>query len=88
MMTRMQQSYPERQRPDWWHGLHLWQRALIVAVVFGALLISAGLIALGTGAHAGATSIPVVTTTTIPMYPPGIDEYYYWGQGQPLSQQP
>jgi len=88
MMTRMPQFHPERQRPDWWHGLYLWQRALIVAVVFGALLISAGLIALGAGEHTVATPIPAVTTTTVPLYPPGIDEYYYWGQSQPLSQQP
>jgi hypothetical protein len=86
-VTRIPHPHSERQRLDWWRGLRLWQRALIVAVAFGALVISAGLIALGAGEHKGATRIPVATTT-VPLYPPGTDEYYYWGQSQPLSQQP
>jgi len=91
MITRIPQSHSGRHGPHWWANLLLWQRALLVVVVLGALVISAGLIYYGprlqTEAPTGRAT-PATTTTPGPMYPPGTDEYYYWGQSQPLSQQP
>jgi hypothetical protein len=87
---RAQISYAShsRQRPHWWRALHRWQRVLLVVVVLGALLTSAGLIVFGAREPALVTPAPTTTTTQSPMYSPGTDEYYYWGQSQPLSQQP
>jgi hypothetical protein len=92
MITRIPQSHSGRHVPHWWANLLLWQRALLVVVVLGALVISAGLIYYGprmeTGTPTGRATPATTTTTPGPMYPPGSDEYYYWGQSQPLSQQP
>jgi hypothetical protein len=90
-MTRIRHAHPEQGRPHWWRGLHVWQRALLVAVVLGALVISAGLVYYGPRlqpaapapyARRGATTTPGQAT------PPGNDVWYSWGQNQPLNQQP
>jgi hypothetical protein len=91
MVTHIPQSNHERHRRQWWRSLRLWQRAVVVAVLLGTLIVSAGLIYYGprlqTAAPAGgATS----TTTTTPESStvPGTDPWYSWGQHQPLDQQP
>ncbi|MEP7187708.1 MAG: hypothetical protein ABI901_00795 [Roseiflexaceae bacterium] len=74
-----------------YRSLQWWQRALVVAVVLGALVICAGLIYYGPRVQTAAPAIPAMpatATTPGPIYPPGINVYYYWGQSQPLSQQP
>jgi hypothetical protein len=90
MITHIPQAPPGRHRPYWWANLVLWQRALLVVVVLGALVVSAGLSYYGPRMHTGAPTDQAApaATTPGPMYPPGTDEYYYWGQSQPLSQQP
>ena len=68
-----------------------WQRVLVVAVLLGALVIAAGLIYFEPGTTATPTTVPTApggTATPGPRYPPGTDEYYYWGQNKPLDQQP
>jgi hypothetical protein len=91
VVTRIRQSHPERDRPHWWRGLHLWQRALVVAVVLGALVMSAGLIYYGPRLQT-ATPLRRATLAATPTpgqaSPPGTDIWYYWGQSQPLNQQP
>jgi hypothetical protein len=44
MHTHVPQSHPRRHEPHWWASLYQWQRTLLVVVVLGALVISAGLI--------------------------------------------
>jgi hypothetical protein len=71
--------------------MRLWQRVLFVAIVLGALVVGAGLIYYGPRVQTAAPSgraTPATIPTAGPRYPPGVDEYYYWGQSQPLSQQP
>jgi hypothetical protein len=91
VVTRIRHSHPERRRPHWWRGLHLWQRALLVAVVLGTLVVSAGLIYYGPRLQP-ATPARRVTLAATPRpgqaTPPGNDVWYYWGQNQPLDQQP
>ncbi len=55
------------------------QRVLLVVIVLGALLSSAGLIVLGMREPTFIIPTPTTTTTQGPMYPPGTDEYYYRG---------
>jgi hypothetical protein len=91
MVTRIPQSHPGDHRPHWWRDLHLWQRAVVVTVVFGPLVISAGLIYYGPRLQ---TATPerrptlAASPTSGQASPPGTDEWYYWGQNQPLNQQP
>ena len=91
MILHIPQSHPRRHRSTGWGGLQWWRRALIAIVVLGALVISAGLIYYGPRIQTTAPTLqamPTLARTPGPMYPPGIDVYYYWGQSQPLSQQP
>jgi hypothetical protein len=91
MVTRIPQSKHGHPRRHAWWSLHLWQRVVVVAVVLGALVISAGLtyyeprIQTATPA-ARATSAAITTLRPAPL--PGTDPWYYWGQSQPLDQQP
>jgi hypothetical protein len=79
------------QRSRWWRALHLWQRVLVVTVLLGVLVIAAGLIYFEPGANSAPTAVPTApgtAATAVPRYPPGIDEYEYWGQNKPFDQQP
>jgi hypothetical protein len=91
VLTRIPQSHPERHRPHWWCGLQVWQRALLVAIVLGVLIISTGLIYYGPRlqpAPPARRTARAATTTPGQATPPGNDVWYYWGQNQPLDQQP
>jgi hypothetical protein len=90
MSTHSQQRHPIR-RYGWWRTLHIWQRVMVVGVLLGVLVIAVGLIYFEPGALAAPTPVPTApggTTTPGSRYPPGTDEYWYWGQNQPLNQQP
>jgi hypothetical protein len=82
---------PIAHRFGWWRTLHVWQRVLVVAVLLGVLVMAAGLIYFEPGANSAPTAVPTApgtAATAVPRYPPGIDEYEYWGQNKPLDQQP
>ena len=73
----------------WLRRAGLWQRVLTAATLIVALLLGAALLYFRPGSH------PVVDPHTSiaapvakPALPPGLDTFYYWGQHQPLSQQP
>lgn len=92
-MVTMQHPSSERRsdRPRWWRTLRMWERALLAAIVLGALVMSAGLIYYGPRLQTAApTQRTVLATTPTPgqATPPGNDLWYYWGQSQPLNQQP
>jgi hypothetical protein len=91
MSLHSQRRQPIPGRYSWWRTLHLWQRVIVVCLLLGALVIAAGLIYFEPGAAGAfqlAPTAPSVTTTPGPVYPPGTDEYWYWGQNQPLNLQP
>jgi hypothetical protein len=74
-----------------WRGLHLWRRAAVAAVVLGRLVISAGLISYGLRIQpANPAYRAMYAATPTPRHASmfGADMWYYWGQDQPLSQQP
>jgi hypothetical protein len=73
----------------WLHTASLRQRLLTLATLIVALLLSGALLYFQPGSH---TFPPAQTTAPAPgakpALPPGFDTYYYWGQHQPISQQP
>jgi hypothetical protein len=91
MANLLQLLRHRQQRTHWWQALRWWQRVTLVIVLLGALAISAGLIYVGVEVPTTPTAVPVApaeTATPAPLYPPGIDGYWYWGQNQGLDQQP
>jgi hypothetical protein len=91
VVTRIRQSHSDRHRPHWWRDLHLWQRILLVGVVLGALVASAGIIyyepRLQTATPTQRRSL-VATPTPGQAIPPENDVWYFCGQSQLLNQQP
>ena len=73
----------------WLQTASMWQRLLTLATLIVALLLSGALLYFQPGSH---TFTPPQTTFAAPgaqpALPPGFDTYYYWGQHQPISQQP
>lgn len=91
MSAHIQSPRYRQQRSRWWQALKGWRRTAVVIILLGALVISAGLIYVGVEIPippAAVSVAPVGTATPGPLYPPGTDEYWYWGQGQPLIPQP
>ena len=77
-------------RPRWWRALRAWDRAALVVVLLGALVLSAALIYFEpTGTPAGIPSkAPLAGTAPAgPEFPPGTRWYYQRSQWVPQDQQ-
>ena len=65
------------------------QRLLVLATLLVAALLSGALLYFQPGSHTFVSSqTPFAAPAAEPALPPGFDTYFYWGQHQPLSQQP
>jgi len=89
MTTHLRPSKTGSSRPRWWRALHAWERAALVIVVLGTLLMSAALIYFRpTGAPpAAAPNALPASGTAGPEFPPGTRWYYQRGQWVPQDQQ-
>ena len=72
----------------WLHAASVWQRLLAAATLMVALLLSAALLYWQPGSSTFSPAPPSSVADSQPALPPGFDTYYYWGQHQPISQQP
>ena len=89
MTTHPQHSNDRPRHPHWWRALRVWQRAALVVVLLGALVLSAALIYFRPGGHLAApneSSVPEAATVG-PPFPPGTRWYYQRGQWVPQDQQ-
>lgn len=82
---------PVRRRPraHWWRTLRAWERAALVVVLLGALVLSAALVYFEpTGTPAANPTAPLAGTAAAgPPFPPGTRWYYQRGQWVPQDQQ-
>jgi len=87
MIRNMHLPRGARQRRA--QSLAAWQRVLVAGALIVALLISGALIYFQPGSHTFSPSQATFSAPGAkPALPPGFDTYYYWGQHQPISQQP